>query len=83
MAQKQTTGTTISRLGVLTVLTMNLAEVDELTDGARARFEGQRDAILAGSSGVSKKKVAVRSLQRCVAGGALMTVGRVGIWGAN
>lgn len=81
--EKQTTGTTISRLGVLTVLTMNLAEVDELTDGARARFEGQRDAILAGNSGVDKKKVAVRSLQRCVAGGALMTVGGIGIWGSN
>ena len=69
MASKQTTGATISRLGVLTCLTQNLLSENHLDAETRERYERERDAILAGERGVPAQKVEIRSLERCIMGG--------------
>lgn len=83
MQPKQTTGATISRLAVLTVLTANMVEGRHLPEIRRAELLAERDAILAGDAGVPAEKVQVRTVQRCIAGGAIIRVGNVGIYGSN
>lgn len=80
---QKTTGTTISRLGALTVMLNNQVPQEELSAGDRIRFKAEVEAILKGERGPDTQKVAVRSAQRCAAGGALISVQGVGIFGAN
>lgn len=83
MAHKQTTGATISRLAVLTVLSANMVEGRHVSAERRELLIAERDSIIAGEAGVSAEKVALRTMQRCHNGGCLITVGRVGIYGTN
>lgn len=83
MAQKQTTGATISKLGVLTVLAHNQVPGNEVGPVDHARLIAQIDEIRAGNAGVPAAKVKARSIERCIRGGALMMIGPVGIYGSN
>jgi hypothetical protein len=80
---KQTTGATISRLGVLTVLAHNAIEGNHLAADRRRDVQKEIRAILEGKRGVESEKVAVRSAERCAAGGMLIAVNGVGIYGTN
>lgn len=83
MAQKETTGQTISRLGVLTVLTENLLDENHLDKADRKRLTRERNAILEGKRGVPQEKVVMRTAERCLIGGAMLIVNDVGVWGLN
>lgn len=85
---KQTTGATISRLGVLTVLANNMLEENHLEPDVRKRVKHEIHDILDGDAGVPSEKVIQRSMERCVAGGATLQAGPnpfgfVGIGGLN
>jgi hypothetical protein len=59
-----TTGETISRMGVLTVLTAD----DRLDPVTRRAHRKELVAIVNGQRGVDPRKVAVRCIERCRAG---------------
>lgn len=60
-----TTGQTISRLGVLTVLTMNMLPENRLDADTRRRYRKELTSILNGHGGVEVGKVTQRSIERC------------------
>lgn len=83
--QKETTGATISRLGVLTVLANNLLATNdsgELTPEGSAKLRADIVQIAEGKAGVPAAKVAQRSKERCILGGAAISFGPV-TWGWN
>lgn len=63
--QKQTTGATISRLGVLTCLTLNFIEENHLEADERTERMVEMTEILEGQVGVPHSKVMLRSIERC------------------
>lgn len=67
--QRETTGETVSVLGILTVLTSNVIEANHLSPAARKAAREEMKAILKGERGPSSEKVQVRSVERCVVGG--------------
>lgn len=78
----KTTGQTISRLGVLTVLATNAIEANHLPAERRHAVQLEIEEILSGGAGVDSKKIAVRSAERCMLGGAAFAFGPV-TWGWN
>ena len=64
----ETTGQTVSRLGVLTVLTYNLLPENHIGELARKENRREITAILNGMRDVDPAKVQGRSLERCVNG---------------
>ncbi len=79
---QRTTGETISRLGMLTVLAYNQTE-PRLDAQVRRQAKREIASIMNGLAGVEPGKVRVRTMERCYNGGALVQVNGVGIWGAN
>lgn len=61
-----TTGQTITRLGVLTVMTQNMLPENRLDSDTRRKHRKELTAILNGQRGVPVKKVTARSTERCV-----------------
>lgn len=66
---EQTSTKTITRLGVLTVLTYNAIEENRLTGDVRVNAKHAIKDILGGKTHVPARKVQVRSVERCVLGG--------------
>jgi hypothetical protein len=64
----QTTGQTVSRMAVLTVLTQNALAENRLDADTRRAHRKELVAIVNGRRGVDPGKVAQRSVERCVAG---------------
>ena len=64
----ETTGQTVSRLGVLTALTYNLLPENHIGAAARKRNRTEITSILNGMRDVDPEKVIARSLERCVTG---------------
>lgn len=75
--KNNTTGQTISRLGVLTVLANNAIEANYLPPAKREAAGLEIEKILSGGAGIDEKKIAVRSLERCAVGGAAFAFGPV------
>lgn len=83
--QRKTTGATISRLGVLTVMAYNQLP-NYLSAYERGKAKAAIQMILDGDTGVPTEKVAIRSAERCAIGGAMFGVetplGTIS-WGMN
>lgn len=62
---KPTTGQTISRLGVLTVMTQNMLPENRLDSDTRRKYRKELTAILNGQRGVPVKTVTQRCNKRC------------------
>jgi hypothetical protein len=79
---RETTGATISRLGVLTVMANNVAG-EKLGPVDKAARLAEINEILGGRRGPSPRKVAVRSMQRCFAGAPVVVNGVMVYGGVN
>jgi hypothetical protein len=65
---ERTTGQTISRLGVLTVLTTNMIEDFRVDKDTRRKYRKEITSILNGHGGVPVGKVTQRCMERCTVG---------------
>jgi hypothetical protein len=63
-----TTGQTISRMGVLTVLTTNLVVENRLDADTRRKHRRELTAIVNGQRGVTLAKLEQRCMERCAQG---------------